>query len=48
VYRWERDDRAPTKRNQAALVTAFTAVRPEFGAWFAQALAPIARAASRQ
>jgi len=39
VYRWERDESAPTKRNRAALVTALTAVNPEVGAWFAQAIA---------
>jgi transcriptional regulator with XRE-family HTH domain len=39
VNRWERDTSAPTKRNRAALVTAFTALSPEIGAWFAQAIA---------
>lgn len=39
VYRWEGDESAPTKQNRAALVTAFTAVKPEIGAWFAQAIA---------
>lgn len=38
VYRWERDDSAPTKRNRAALVTAFTATKPEIGAWFKDAM----------
>jgi transcriptional regulator with XRE-family HTH domain len=44
VYRWERDDSAPTKRNRAALVTAFTAIKPELGAWFAHAVAGAADA----
>jgi transcriptional regulator with XRE-family HTH domain len=38
VYRWERDESVPTKRNRVALVTALTAVKPEIGAWFAQQL----------
>jgi len=38
VYRWERDESAPTKRNRTALAAAFTAVKPELGAWFTDAM----------
>jgi len=45
VYRWERDESAPSKRHRAALVTAFKAVSPEIGAWFADATASPAEGA---
>ena len=38
VYRWERDDIVPSKRNQRALVTAINAVNQEVAAKLAAAL----------
>jgi transcriptional regulator with XRE-family HTH domain len=39
VYRWERDDSIPNKRNQRALVTAINAVNQDVAAKLAAALA---------
>lgn len=38
VYRWERDDSAPTKRNQRALVTAIRAVNMQAASALAAAI----------
>jgi hypothetical protein len=40
VYRWERDDSAPTKRHRAALVTAIAAVNQEAARELALAFNP--------
>lgn len=39
IWRWERDESAPSKRNQAALVTALTSLNPSLGEWFLKATA---------
>jgi len=39
VYRWERDQAVPSKRNRAALVTALRAVNVEVATWLERAMA---------
>lgn len=39
VFRWERDQAVPSKKNRAALVTALRAVNPEIAARLEQAIA---------
>jgi transcriptional regulator with XRE-family HTH domain len=40
VFRWERDQAVPSKKNRAALVTALRAVNPEIAARLEQVIVP--------